>query len=254
MAGAVARKMRLFAIGDIHGCYAALLTLSAEVGFGAQDVVVVLGDYVDRGPDSCLVLDHLIALAQRATLVPLLGNHELMMLRAREGGSNLEDWISAGGSATLDSYRAQSPEGIPARHWEFLKTCRPFYETERDFFVHANADPDRCLADQNEGMLYWQRFGYPSPHQSGRRMICGHTQQRDGRPLDLGHAVCLDTCAYEDGWLTCLEVGSGVYWQANQLSQIRIGTLQTACRCFWWESCLHHRQRDQDHEHGDLVK
>ena len=51
MAGAVAHKMRLFAIGDIHGCYAALLTLSAEVGFGAQDVVVVLGDYVDRGPD-----------------------------------------------------------------------------------------------------------------------------------------------------------------------------------------------------------
>ena len=113
MAGAVARKMRLFAIGDIHGCYAALVTLSAEVGFGVQDVVVVLGDYVDRGPDSRLVLDHLIALAQRATLVPLLGNHELMMLRAREGGSNLEDWISAGGSATLQSYRAQSPEGIP---------------------------------------------------------------------------------------------------------------------------------------------
>jgi serine/threonine protein phosphatase 1 len=71
------------AIGDVHGCFQALRTLAAAVPFGAEDVVVALGDYVDGGPDSCAVLDWLIAYARRGRLVALRGNHELMMLQAR---------------------------------------------------------------------------------------------------------------------------------------------------------------------------
>ena len=214
-------NMRLFAIGDIHGCYAALLALDEKLKFGAQDVVVTLGDYVDRGPDSRLVIDHLIALDQRTTLVPLIGNHELMMLEARHGGDAFLYWSDAGGRATLDSYKGQVMEAIPAGHWKFLETCRRFHETDQDFFVHANAQPDLALAEQSDDLLFWETFNHPPPHQSGRRMICGHTAQRSGKPLNLGHAVCLDTCAYGGGWLTCLEAGTGVYWQANQFSQIR---------------------------------
>ncbi len=217
--------MRRFAIGDIHGCYAALLALDEALQFGVEDVVVTLGDYVDRGPDSRLVLDHLIALEQRTTLVPLLGNHELMMLEARLGGDAFDCWRDVGGNATLDSYKVQTMEGIPARHWKFLETCRRFHETERDFFVHANAQPDLALAEQPDEMLFWETFDHPPPHQSGRRMICGHTSQRSGVPVNLGHAVCIDTCAYGGGWLTCLEVGTGCYWQSNQYSEIRTGVL-----------------------------
>ena len=223
--GKAGLKMRLFAIGDIHGCYAALLALDAKVGFGAQDVVVALGDYVDRGPDSRLVIDHLMALSQRTALIPLSGNHEIMMFNARNGGEDLLGWIDSGGDATLNSYKAQTLDAIPERHWQFLETCRPFYETDRDFFVHANAHPDLTLSEQSDDMLYWETIGNALPHRSGRRMICGHTEQRSGKPLNLGHAVCLDTLAYGGGWLTCLEVRSGVYWQANQFSQIRTGTL-----------------------------
>src|SRR3954466_1480235 len=111
--------MRLLAIGDIHGCYAALLALDAEVRFRSHDVIVVLGDFVDRGPDSRLVIDHLISLAERMTLIPLLGNHELMMMNAWRGGSDYSDWIDAGGNKTLDSYRCQVLHGVPARHWRF---------------------------------------------------------------------------------------------------------------------------------------
>jgi serine/threonine protein phosphatase 1 len=56
-------------------------------------------------------------------------------------------------------------------------------------------------------------------------MVCGHTPQKSGRPKSLGHAVCIDTWAYGKGWLTCLEVGTGRYWQANQQGEHRSGWL-----------------------------
>ncbi len=217
--------MRLFAIGDIHGCYAALLALDAELRFGGQDCVITLGDYVDRGPDSRLVLEHLIDLSKRSSLIPLLGNHETMLLAAQKGGVDLQDWLDAGGDATLESYRGQTLDSIPSRHWQFLETCQRFHVAERDFFVHANADAALPLAEQSDEVLFWQSFCSPAAHCSGRRMICGHTEQRSGRPINLGHAVCIDTLAYDNGWLTCLEANSGTFWQANQNSQVRVSKL-----------------------------
>ncbi len=77
-------------------------------------------------------------------------------------------------------------------------------------------------------MLYWEKLsaGDSRPHESGKIMICGHTQQRSGKPLNLGHAICLDTWAYGDGWLTCLDVGLGMYWRANQRGETRPGWLE----------------------------
>lgn len=89
--------MRQFAIGDIHGCLTALERLDRELCFQADDVVVTLGDYVDRGPDSCGVLDHLIALRSRCQLITLRGNHEVMMLGARDDRSILVPWLYCGG-------------------------------------------------------------------------------------------------------------------------------------------------------------
>jgi len=74
-------------------------------------------------------------------------------------------------------------------------------------------------------MLYWEQFNDP-PHESGKIMVCGHTPQRSGRPRDIGHAVCIDTGAHAGGWLTCLDVMSGTYWQANQQGQTRTGILE----------------------------
>jgi len=61
----------------------------------------------------------------------------------------------------------------------------------------------------------------PAPHCSGKIMVCGHTSQKSGVPLNLGHAICIDTWAYGKGWLTCLDVISGRVWQANQAGQQR---------------------------------
>ena len=81
-----------------------------------------------------------------------------------------------------------------------MKKVNATHETENHFFVHANADPSAPIYVQPDEMLYWQRFGKPRPHVSGKTMVCGHTIQRSGEPLNVGHAICIDTWAYGKGW------------------------------------------------------
>jgi len=218
--------LRYLAVGDIHGCFRALTTLALAVPFGPEDTVVALGDYVDRGPDSCAVLDWLIAYGRRAKLVALRGNHELMMLDARDGDDALREWLECGGDVALASYSPFGDGGrladVPDSHWQFLEDeTRAWFETETHFFVHANAYADCALEEQPDFMLYWEPFDDPPPHRSGKTMVCGHTPQQSGQPRNVGHAVCIDTGACGAGWLTCLDVESGRYWQANQRGETR---------------------------------
>jgi len=231
--------MRVITIGDIHGCIRSLQILERIIPLRQGELLVTLGDYVDRGPDSRGVLDWLIGYQETGgQLVPLLGNHELMMLRARTGILARNRWLANGGMETLRSYqpadetgesppeRSGSLEDVPAKHWEFLEACRPFYETESHLFVHATLDPELPLAEQPEETLYWERFADPPPHQSGKHMVCGHTPQRDGHPRALPHATCIDTLVYQGGWLTALEIETGRCWQANEEGEARSGLLE----------------------------
>lgn len=227
--------MRTLAIGDIHGCLAALDALLDIVQPQPDDLVVTLGDYVDRGPDSKGVLDRLIELRGRCRHVALKGNHDLMMRDARTNLAEFEEWLLCGGKQTLESYRANLnwslfPDAVPASHWRFLEEiCVPYHEIDTHFFVHANAYADIPLAEQPDHMLYWERLSnLTTPHESGKIMICGHSQQRSGMPLNLGHAVCIDTWAYGNGWLTCLDVETGMYWLANQRGENRLRWLEEA--------------------------
>lgn len=222
--------MRLLAIGDIHGCYDALQALQDFVPFEPDDVLVTLGDYVDRGPDSRQVVDWVMRQTDLKRCVPLRGNHEVMMLAALMGSIPLEHWLQFGGREALASY---SPDGemgtsddIPVEHLLFLKRqLHPFFETDSHIFVHASANPQRPMELQSDTDLYWERFERIAPHRSGKVIICGHTAQRNGLPVSRGHAICIDTWVYGAGWLTCLDVASGQYWQANQLRQTRTGQL-----------------------------
>lgn len=218
--------MRTLAIGDIHGCFRALQTLAECVPFRVDDQLVFLGDYVDRGPDSRAVLDWLIEWWRKGDVVTLRGNHEIMMLMARDDPSTLRNWLLCGGDAVLASYGTDASEGweqfIPDRHWQFLDNqLAACFETDSHFFVHANAIADMSLDEQPDYMLYWEPFNFPAPHESGKVMVCGHSSQRSGLPLNHGHAVCIDTRAFGGGWLTCLDVESGRYWQANQQGETR---------------------------------
>lgn len=218
---------RLLAIGDVHGCLNSLITLADFVSFAPFDTIVTLGDYVDRGPDSCAVLDWLIQFNQTHNLVCLRGNHEVMMLESREREDCFGDWLIAGGAQTLQSYSPfEGDDGkmidVPDSHWNFLnKKLVDSYETRNHFFVHANALPEVPIDQQSPFVLYWQDFGSPELHQSGKIMICGHSTQKSGLPLSNGNAICLDTGAYCGGWLTCLDVEKDWVWQANELGETR---------------------------------
>lgn len=223
--------MRHLAVGDIHGAYRSLVALAEFVPFLVDDTLVMLGDYVDKGPQSREVVEWLIDWSTRGRLVPLRGNHELMMLRARDDAQSLREWTLAGGDTTLASYAPSSRTGkladVPAAHWEFLDgQTRAWYEMETHFFVHASAYAELPLSEQPEFMLYWEKFNDPPPHESGKVMVCGHTPQKSGEPKNRGHAVCIDTWAWNAGWLTCLDVATGQIWQANEKQATRKGWLE----------------------------
>jgi serine/threonine protein phosphatase 1 len=225
--------MRILAFGDIHGCLRAFTTLLATVAPTPEDLIITLGDYVDRGPDSCGVLDELIRLRRAHRLIALRGNHDQMMQQARSKAWDHTMWLACGGRQTLTSYGFPSPDDadldqIPQSHWDFLDdVCVDWYETEKHFFVHANVYPEMPLEDQPTYMLYWEKLFEPVAHVSGKVMVCGHTKQNSGIPLYLGHTICIDTGVYaSNGWLTCLDVLAGRYWQANQQGQQRTGVLE----------------------------
>ena len=211
-------RPRTIAIGDIHGCSLALEALLAAIEPRPDDVIVTLGDYVNRGPDSRGVLDRLIELEGQCTPGPDPGQPRSDVPR-RPGAANdaaLSDLLDMGGGPTL---RPTVPGGsprptwsrIPPEHLAFLGRCRDFYETETHIFVHAQYDPDLAMDEQSSLWLRWEslRDGIPGPHVSGKRAIVGHSSQKSGEILDLGHLVCIDTFCYGGGWLTALDVHTG---------------------------------------------
>jgi serine/threonine protein phosphatase 1 len=228
---------RILAIGDIHGCARALDALLRAVAPTADDLIITLGDYVDRGPDSARVIERLIRFSTTHQLIPLRGNHEEMMMEARDSSEALEFWESCGGRTALDSYadggsgEALSLASVPDAHWAFLDDqCRDYYQTNDHFFVHGGVDATLPLDKQAPFILHWEKYPPPRPHISGKTMICGHTPQAGSIPGSLPHAICLDTGAGFGGWLTCLEVATGQVWQSNQRGEIRETVLKAPRR------------------------
>lgn len=223
--------MRTLAIADIHGCLSAFSLLLDVIKPQPKDTIITLGDYVDKGPNSKGVIDKLIALHERGQLVALKGNHELMMINARLSLEKEFDWLNNNnGKSTLLSYSQGGSEAtledIPDDHWNFIENiCLDSWETTKHIFVHANLDPNLPLNQQSEEQLFWEKFINPQPHYSGKTMICGHTSQKNGLPVNLGHGICLDTWACGEGWLTCLDIDSGQIWQTNQQGQVRSASI-----------------------------
>jgi serine/threonine protein phosphatase 1 len=213
---------RTIVIGDIHGCSAALRAVVDAIGPTTDDRFITLGDYVDRGPDSRGVLDFLLELQQRCRLIPLMGNHELMLLDALENPHVIGFWLECGGDAALRSYGGQL-RNIPPEHLEFIRRCRRYFETPTHFFVHANYAADVPLDEQPDYLLFWEhlRHHIPAHHENGKRAIVGHTSQKSGEILDLGHVVCIDTFCHGGGWLTAMDVMSGEVWQADRHGRLR---------------------------------
>jgi serine/threonine protein phosphatase 1 len=217
-------SQRVIAIGDVHGCATALRTLIGVIHPEPDDSLVVLGDCVDRGPDSRQVIDELLVLREKCRLISILGNHEEMMLNFLEGRPQPDDWLECGGAATLASYSRHGAAGeIPAEHVEFLRTWIDCYQTNTHFFAHASYEPERPLATQHWQTMRWHslRDGVPGPHESGKIAVVGHTSQKTGEIMDLGYLICIDTYCWGGGWLTALDTTTGQVWRVDRDGRVQ---------------------------------
>jgi serine/threonine protein phosphatase 1 len=220
---------RTLAVGDVHGCVRALDAILDAVQPCALDRVVVLGDFVDRGPDSKGVIDRLIELGARCRLECILGNHEQMLIEARSaalaGYDNfrIRAWLGFGGRQTLESYAVATPAELPDDAVALIDSCRDWLESETHLFVHASYDASLPIGKQPIAMLRWEslRDALPGPHYSGKTCIVGHTAQKDGEVLDVGYLKCIDTYCHGGKWLTALDVETGEIWQSDPRGRLR---------------------------------
>ncbi len=190
-----------FAIGDVHGCIDkldALIARCAEFAQGRGARFVMLGDYVDRGPDTRAVVQRLMDF----DAICLKGNHEDMLIEALDRGGRAElQWLANGAGPALASYGAQTVHDIPSDHIEWIRALRLFHDDGRRFFVHAGIDFSLPLDRQDPQTMLWTRGGAEEPD-PGRLIVHGHTPQTSGLPLRTPHRLNLDTAAVIGGPLT----------------------------------------------------
>jgi serine/threonine protein phosphatase 1 len=212
-------NLRIYAVGDIHGCAGkldlmhALIAEDTATAPEAQRVVIHLGDYVDRGADSQGVIARLLApLPFPAQVIHLAGNHEAMMLDALTRPDDPEAvrlWVANGGAEALASWGIDAgspPRGwaaaIPAPHLAFLRGLRRRAAFGGYLFVHAGVRPGLPLDQQNSDDLLWIREPFlSSTAELGAVVVHGHTPGREVviRPNRIG----LDTGAVFGGPLSC---------------------------------------------------
>jgi serine/threonine protein phosphatase 1 len=180
-AGRFSRPINRYVIGDVHGCCRTLRTLVENILMPqTDDAVFLLGDYIDRGPDSKGVLDYLVGLMERGdiTVLPLMGNHEELCLRAALGDRfAARVWYDNGGLETLHQFGVERPEDIP-QHYLDLIAAMPRIRIEPDYvLVHAGLDfeTDDPLLETSALTMLWDRNLHPEPRNiGGRTLVCGH--------------------------------------------------------------------------------
>lgn len=219
----LAEGTRVFAIGDIHGCDHLLAQIHECIDeFNAlnpseRSIEVVLGDMIDRGPDSRGVIERLIERSRRTELVALSGNHEAIMLRFLAAPNTLAQWISVGGLETLRSYgiaprvpldadsaaeaAARTLDAMPPEHLAFLRQLPLHWSVGGFTFVHAGLRPGFPLERQTRRDLLEIRTPFLSyRHSFGTFVVHGHTPQSD---VEIHHnRMNLDTGAFATGRLS----------------------------------------------------
>ena len=209
---------KIFAIGDIHGSIDRLQDLMQKIPIDfANDTLLFIGDYIDRGPGSVEVVEYLMDLKKRVPEIILLkGNHEDMLEKYLDGTDRFT-YLLNGGQNTLDSYLSKTRRSdsfpIPAEHIDFFKSLRLYYETGAYIFVHAGLRPKIPLASQKTEDLLWIRdkFIY-SKYNFGKPVVFGHTPLE--KPLVEPNKIGIDTGAVYGNALTCVQLPDVLFFAA----------------------------------------
>jgi serine/threonine protein phosphatase 1 len=227
MCVALPEGIRIYAVGDIHGRADLLERLLAAIDADCahrpvrRPIVVFVGDYIDRGPDSRNVLDLLLQWRQAHEAVFLRGNHETFLPRFLADPGSLDEWRRYGGLETLLSYglkpsintdrdeqtrlAAQFADVLPPGHLDFLQSLELTFSCGDYLFVHAGVRPGIPIHQQTEDDLLWIRDDFLSWEQPFERFVVhGHTPVN--QPELRLNRINIDTGAYATGRLTCIVI------------------------------------------------
>ena len=231
---------RIVVIGDIHGYRDPLERLLGKIDPGDGDLLVFIGDYVDRGPYTRACVDLLVEVkAQKSDTVFLKGNHEDMLLGSIGMPALISDmrtWLYNGGDRTLASYGATEREirrlrgaadeeerkrivlgRIPQNHIEFFLDLELYVETDRFFICHAGVSPAATIEEGKENLfdLLWTRDHFLHDEQVWEKtVVCGHTPQKE--VLVRRKLICVDTGLYYYGTLSAIDLLSGGIYQVRR--------------------------------------
>lgn len=218
----------VYAIGDVHGYLDQLVGLEEQIiedgaRLTGEKWIVTLGDYIDRGPNSAGVVDHLLQpLPASWRRIALAGNHDDILLQYLRDPKQFGWWLLEGGTETMESYDIDvdrildGPEAettlrdtfrarLPAEHLALLSALPVSLSLPGWFFVHAGIRPGVPLADQTDDDLMWIRAPFLSTQrQDGVTVVHGHTPVRE--PVVTAWRIGLDTHCFSTGTLTGLRV------------------------------------------------
>jgi serine/threonine protein phosphatase 1 len=222
-------KNRLYVIGDIHGRLDLLDRLIDAIKrdvdeYGNDCLIVTLGDYIDRGPNSRGVIERLLANPFPTSYIALKGNHELLLESFLADPAVGEHWRRLGGLETLHSYGVpvsglmvgkayeeaanRLRDAMPVEHTSFLRSLKNSYSNNKYFLCHAGVRPGVPLERQRDEDLLWIRDEFLSSTMDfGKIIVHGHTPVEE--PEVLPNRINIDTGAFATGRLTCVVLDKG---------------------------------------------
>ena len=216
--------MKTFVIGDIHGCFDQLQTLLEVIKPDlTKDRLIMLGDYIDRGPNSYLTLKKLIDLQKEFGdyhVVLLRGNHEQMALDYLHNPKYLSSWRCNGGKSTLEDFRKHGDD--LANYEAFLQGLPMYYEDECYIYVHGGIRHGIRLSEQKESDLLWIREEFfMNPVSEKKPVIFGHTPTQTStglwKPYIHQNRIGIDTGCIYGGFLSAVVLEDGVIKDIRQV-------------------------------------
>ena len=223
--------MNIFAIGDIHGCLNQLISIHDQI-FNyknykkEEDLLIYIGDYIDRGPKSKQVIDQILQLKNKEIkTVFLMGNHEEMMIDFLFNKiNNLENWLINGADQTFKSYdievvdfikdgfedhiidklRKVLIEKLGNEHFNFFNNLQLTFSVAKYLFVHAGIDPKKNLTDQSKQDYLWARSDefFHKDFKAEKIIVHGHTPGKN--IVNFPYRINIDTGCYFSGKLSCV--------------------------------------------------
>jgi serine/threonine protein phosphatase 1 len=207
-----------YIITDIHGCNKTFQKLVKDViPLTGDDQLYLLGDFVDRGPDSKGVLDFIMDLMVKYHVRVIRGNHDQIMLDSRHDLELFNSWVSSsGGDTTMESFHTKGVESIPDVYFDLINDMEYYIELEDAFLVHAGFDFTKAEPFSDfYSMMYIRDFPIDNNIVKYKKIIHGHTPvplSRIEQGIESGFQEinidngCVFGSAYEYGSLVALEL------------------------------------------------